>query len=103
MHAPESLQRSVAVVKAFQKDTQLLTLLVEMTALETEGAGSVRNIMVMTIELKQDFGAFKSEHTLGEWTGLVWTRRVWSCGMNSSGVNAIAGRRPGWNGDLRGR
>ena len=69
LHAFVTLRRSAAVLKALQMDTQLLTFLVKMAALETKGAGGVRNVVMMTIELKQDFGALKSEHALGEWTG----------------------------------
>ena len=103
MHALESMRSSAAFVKAFQIDTQLLTLLVEVTALETEGAGSLRNIVVIPIELKQDLGAFKSEHTLGERTGLVRPGRVWSCDGYICRMNAIAGRCPGRNAELCGR
>ena len=82
MHTLATLSRSAAVLKAPQLDTQLLTLLVEMAALETEGAGGMGNVVVMTIELKQDFGALKSEHTLGELAGRMWTSQNWSCGVN---------------------
>ena len=101
MHALVTRRRSAAVFKAPQMDAQLLTFLVEMAALETEGAGSVRNIVMMTIELKEDFGALKSEHALGEWTVRMWTSRNWSCGMNGCRVNWI--EVPHRNADLRGR
>jgi hypothetical protein len=101
MHALVTLWRSAAVLKAPQMDTQLLTFLIEMAALETEGAGSVRNIVMMTIELKEDFGALKSKHALSKWTGRMWTSRSWSFGMNRCGVNWLA--VPHWIADLRGR
>ncbi len=67
-------RRSLLAAECPQVDSELLALLIEMAALETQRLGGVGNVVLVAREFRQKLLALEVLHALGERTCGLWSR-----------------------------
>jgi len=83
------VDQSLALVKALESDSQLLALLIEVAAFETQSFGRLSDAPVVPSQFLKNFCPFKGRNPLGQWP----------CGVWNAGVGCLVHGVSGWQGE----